>query len=142
MCFGWYQELLTEACVDDLATAEQKLLEMLDHGGMIVHVYRETDAENPELVGRHGRLRAFIAASDGDALRREAPLPHEVERFLLDSACLDTWIQARKTNELLDQHWSVIDLWPIDGQDRSSIYGKAMLVTEFENFQGKRRLSA
>ena len=127
MCFGWYQELLSEACADDLASAERKLLEMLDHGGMIVHVYRETDQENPELVGRHGLYRSFIAG-ERDTSRRDAALPHEVERFLLDPVAMDAWVQARKTNGLLEQRWSVIDLWPIDGQDRSSIYGKAMLV--------------
>jgi len=80
MCFGWYQELLAEVRVDDLAAAEAKVLEMLDHGGMIVHVYRETDAMNPELVGRHRRLRSFIAVEESETLPRGVEPPHEIER--------------------------------------------------------------
>ena len=80
MSFGWFQELLAETTVPDFPAAEVKLLEMLEHGGMIVHVYRETDQEHPELVGRHRRLRSFI---EGNATDTEPG--HEVERFSLDT---------------------------------------------------------
>ncbi len=125
MCFGWYQELLTDTRVDNLAAAEAKLFEMLDQGGMIVHAYRETDSENPELVGRHGRLRSFLAASD---LSQHGILPHEVERFLLDPAHLEAWTHASETNRLLEGRWSIVELWSAPGQDQSCIYGKARLV--------------
>jgi hypothetical protein len=68
MCFGWYQELLRETRARDLAAAEAELLDMLDCGGMIVHVYREADRENPELVGRHSRLSAWSSAKESGAL--------------------------------------------------------------------------
>jgi hypothetical protein len=84
MSFGWFQELLAETTVPDFAAAEAKLLEMLDRGGMIVHVYRETDQEHPELVGRHRRLRSFNAGNTTD------PYPeHEVESFTLDKSHSD-----------------------------------------------------
>ncbi len=83
MSFGWYQELLHETQIEGLAAAEAKLLDMLDQGAMIVHVYRETDAENPEIVGRHSRLRRFYSEG-GDAV-----IAHEVERCSQNSANLD-----------------------------------------------------
>jgi hypothetical protein len=128
MCFGWYQELLSDTRVDNLAAAEKKLLEMLDHGGMIAHAYREHDPENPELVGRHGRLRSFLATCDSEPLKQAAMLPHEIERFLLDPADLEAWAHARETSRLLDGRWSVVDLWLPPGEDKSCIYGKALLV--------------
>ena len=128
MCFGWYQELLRDTRVDNLAAAEAKLFEMLDQGGMIVHAYRETDSENPELVGRHGRLRSFLAASDLEFLRQGGILPHEVERFLLDPANLEAWTHASEGNRLLEGRWSIVELWSVPGQDQSCMYGKARLV--------------
>jgi hypothetical protein len=128
MCFGWYQELLRDTRVDNLAAAEAKLFEMLDQGGMIVHAYRETDSENPELVGRHGRLRSFLAASDPEPVKQGGILPHEVERFLLDPANLEAWTHASETHRLLEERWSIVELWSAPGQDQSCIYGKAMLV--------------
>ena len=84
MSFGWFQELLAETTVPNFAAAEAKLLEMLDRGGMIVHVYRETDQEHPELVGRHRRLRSFNSGNPTD------PYPeHEVESFMLDKSHSD-----------------------------------------------------
>ena len=132
MGFGWYQELLREAQVEGLASAEEKLLEMLDRGAMIVHVYRETDAEHPELVGRHSRLRSFFSGvtenTDGTTQ------PHEVERFLLDSSAMDDWAAARRTDRLLDQRWSVIELWadsrPAQERDEAIVYGRAMLIAQ------------
>jgi len=129
MCFGWYQELLEEARVEDLAAAEARLLEMLDRGGMIVHVYRETDAENPELVGRHRRLRSFTSSGDSGCSCNDGIVPHEVERFLLDKAGLDVWVDASKTDGLVEQRWSVIDVWPVEGHDQPGVYGKATLIS-------------
>jgi hypothetical protein len=128
MCFGWYQELLRDTRVDNLAAAEARLFEMLDQGGMIVHVYRETDSENPELVGRHGRLRSFLAATDLGPLKEDGILPHEVERFLLDRANLEAWTHASERNRLLEGRWSIVELWSAPGPDQSCIYGKAKLV--------------
>ena len=81
MSFGWFQELLAETTVPDFPTAEAKLLDMLDRGSMIVHVYRETDREYPALVGRHRRLRSFYA---GDKTDRESG--HEIERLHFDES--------------------------------------------------------
>jgi hypothetical protein len=128
MCFGWYQELLRDTRVDNLAAAEAKLFEMLEQGGMIVHAYRETDSENPELVGRHGRLRSFLAATDLGPSKEGGTLPHEVERFLLDPANLEAWTHASEANRLLEGRWSIVELWSAPGQDQSCIYGKARLV--------------
>ena len=136
MSFGWYHELLEEAEVSDLSAAEIKLLAMLDRGGMIVHAYRETDAENPELVGRHRRLRAFNSAAEGECPhagetlphRVDETLPHEVERFLLDPANLDVWTRASETGGVVDQRWAVLELWPPDISSQSGMYGKARLV--------------
>lgn len=127
MCFGWYQELLEETRVADFAAAEARLLEMLDRGGMIVHVYRETDADNPELVGRHRRLRSFTTGAACSC--SDDSVPHEVERFLLDRESLDAWAQASKMDGVLEKHWSVVDVWPVERQDQPGIYGKAMLIT-------------
>lgn len=134
MCFGWYQELLSEARVDGLAAAESKLLQMLDRDGMIVHAYRESDPENPELVGRHSRLRSFIAAGERDASRHGVTLPHELERFLLDPAHLQAWARALREDGLLERRWSVVDLWPTDffPQEESNcayFYGKAIRIS-------------
>jgi hypothetical protein len=124
MCFGWYQELLRETRVPDLAGAEAELVRMLDGGGMIVHVYRDTNRDSPELVGRHSRLRTFIDQDHLHARREEVGPAHEVERFLLDAQSLDSWSQARETGELLESRWSVVELW---STDVPSFYGKAVL---------------
>jgi hypothetical protein len=128
MSFGWYHEFLEEVSVSDLSAAEHKLLDMLDRGGMIVHAYRETDSENPELVGRHRRLRAFNSVAAGECPRSCETLPHEVERFLLDPANLDAWTRASETGEVVDQRWAVLELWPADISSQSGMYGKARLV--------------
>jgi hypothetical protein len=128
MSFGWYHEFLEEAEVSDLSAAELKLLDMLDRGGMIVHAYRETDPENPELVGRHRRLRAFNSAAEGECPHAEEALPHEVERFLLDPANLDVWTRASETGGVVDQRWAVLELWPADITSQSGMYGKARLL--------------
>jgi hypothetical protein len=125
MCFGWYQELLRETRARDLAAAEAELLDMLDHGGMIVHAYRDADRENPELVGRHSRLRSFISADDRERLRQCAPLPHEVERFLLDSESLSEWSCAQASGGLLERRWAIVELYSAAGQ---GVYGKAVLA--------------
>lgn len=129
MCFGWYQELLREARAEDLVDAEAKLLDMLNGGGMIVHVYRDTEPENPELVGRHQRFRSFVSSEESDNITPRTELPHEVERFLLDHAALDAWNKARGTDALLDDRWSVVELWSSYDQETPAIYGKATLIT-------------
>lgn len=128
MCFGWYQELLRETRALDLAAAEAELLEMLDRGGMIVHVYRDVNRENPELVGRHSRLRSFIAAEDREKLRQGGSMPHEVERFLLDAESFGAWSSAKESGALLEQRWAIVDLYSAGGQTSASIYGKAILA--------------
>ncbi|MGI8772286.1 MAG: hypothetical protein ACR2JE_12715 [Acidobacteriaceae bacterium] len=127
MSFGWYQELLEEAHLDDFPAAEAKLVEMLDRGGMIVHAYRETDTENPELVGRHARLCSFNAGDHGEC-SKSGKTPHEVERFLLDVASMDAWVMASETGGVVDERWSVVELWPVQGHDLPAMYGKARLV--------------
>ena len=132
MCFGWYHELLSEARVEDFAAAETSILRMLDAGGMIVHAYRETDLQNPELVGRHSRLTSFMAANDGEIEERGALVHHEVERFLIDPAQCKAWIDAHQSNTLLHQQWQVIELWcsdpPSTNEDGSPIYGRAIRI--------------
>jgi hypothetical protein len=133
MSFGWYQELLEEAHVPDFTAAEAKVLEMLDRGGMIVHAYRETDSDNPELVGRHARLRSFNCGDAVDGPVQAGAIPHEVERFLLDAASLDAWVRASETGGVVDERWSVVELWPVSEPvseyDRPSMYGKARLIS-------------
>lgn len=128
MCFGWYQELLREAHADGVIAAESKLIEMLEDGGMIVHCYRETDLENPELVGRHRRLRFFVAPA-GQGSRVGGEVPHQIERFLLDFASLETWKRAINSNRPLEGRWSVVELWSLDEERPSSLYGKATLIS-------------
>ncbi len=127
MCFGWYQELLSEVRVEDFAAAEINIQRLLDTGGMIVHAYRETDLQNPELVGRHSRLSSFMAAND-----REAAAAHEVERFLVDPAQCEAWVHAQLTDTLLQQRWRVVDLWcsdePLAETDKPHIYGRAIRI--------------
>ena len=79
MSFGWFHELLAETTVPDFSSAEEKLLDWLDHGSMIVHVYRETDWNYPELVGRHRRLRSFYAGNETGL-----EPGHEIQRLHLD----------------------------------------------------------
>jgi hypothetical protein len=128
MSFGWYHEFLEEAEVSDLSAAELKLVDMLDRDAMIVHVYRETDSENPELVGRHRRLRAFNSVAEGECPRADETLPHEVERFLLDLANLEVWTRASETGGVVDQRWTVLELWPADISGQPGMYGKARLL--------------
>lgn len=128
MSFGWYHELLKETQVSSFAAAERKLLEMLDGGGMIVHAYRETDRDTPEIVGRHGRLRAFMTDTATERAREASAFPHELERFLLDAASARAWVRASETGQVLDERWSVVELWPPAGHNQQYMYGKAMLV--------------
>ena len=121
--FGWYQEFLEQVTVDGFAAAEVKVLELLDRGGMIVHAYRETARDTPELVGRHQKLRSFNA---GGLPCSEDSVPHEVERFLLDADHFHTWARAREQNAVVEQRWCVVELWP--GAGEGSFYGKARLV--------------
>lgn len=121
--FGWYGELVEQTQACDLAAAEATLNGMLDAGAMIVHVYRTGDPDNPELVGRHSRLRLFNAAT-----RSGSPPPHEIERFLLDPAGLDRWTTALNTGEVLEEHWSVVEMWAASASAEPCIYGKARLI--------------
>jgi hypothetical protein len=130
MSFGWYQELLEEVRVADFSAAEAKLVEMLDRGGMIVHAYRETDAENPELVGRHRRLRSFNANGNSACTCQDEAVPHEVERFLLDRDSFDLWASASETNGVVENRWSIVDLWPVEAIGQSGVYGKALLISQ------------
>jgi hypothetical protein len=132
MSFGWYQELLSEVLVEDFTAAEIEVLHMLDSGGMIVHAYRESDLVNPELVGRHSRLRSFIGASDREVQQRDLSLTHEIERFLVDPSHCAAWSRAHQTDGLLQQRWRVVDLWCSESAmaeaDKSRIYGRAIRI--------------
>jgi len=124
MAFGWFHEFLCEERVVNLEAAETRLRELLDDNAMIVHVYRETDPENPELIGRHGRLCAFTAGN-GTEIAATSSVPHEICRFLLDTDSLEQWQAAKDRDLLIDSRWSVVDLYPTD--DRAGVYGKALL---------------
>jgi hypothetical protein len=126
MSFGWYQELLAQVRVETLDAATDKLLDMLDQDGMIVHAYRDTDADNPELVGHHRRLRSFITGEGKQ--RSDSAAPHEIERFLLEPANLAAWTQARKMDGILEQRWSIVELWASGDGNDASMYGKALLT--------------
>lgn len=127
MCFGWFQELIGETSVTDLSAAEAEILAMLDRGAMIVHVYRETDQEHPELVGRHSRLRSFNAGPS-ERTPPEAEGTHEIERFLLDAEKFQVWADALKRNAPMDQCWAVVDLWPLEQGESDCLYGRATLI--------------
>jgi hypothetical protein len=126
MAFGWFQEFLSEERVNDLTAAEARVTELLDGDAMIVHVYRETDAENPELIGRHGRLCAFTSGN-GSEIADASPASHEICRFLLDTDGLEMWQAAKDRDALIDSRWSVVDLYPQGDQPGMAVYGKAML---------------
>jgi hypothetical protein len=124
MAFGWFHDFLYEERVLDLAAAEATLQKMLDDNAMIVHAYRETDPDNPELIGRHGRLCAFTS---GVVIENANQLPaHEISRFLLDTESLALWQSARERNQLIDSRWAVVDLYSHEVRI-GSVYGKAML---------------
>ncbi|HEY4047536.1 MAG TPA: hypothetical protein VGM27_11780 [Acidobacteriaceae bacterium] len=127
MCFGWLQELLEEERVPDFSAALQTLSVMMDRGGMIVHAYRETDQEHPELVGRHHRLQS-VHTSPTVNDHSELEPGHEIERFLLDAASFRTWADALKRNVALEQLWRVIDLWPVEEGECECLYGRATLI--------------
>jgi hypothetical protein len=127
MCFGWLQELLEEERVPDFSAALQTLFVMMDRGGMIVHAYRETDQEHPELVGRHRRLHSIHTSGAVNGHFEREP-GHEIERFLLDAASFRTWADALKRNVPLEQNWTVIDLWPIEEGECECLYGRATLI--------------
>jgi hypothetical protein len=152
MCFGWFQELLEEERVPDFSAAVRMLSAMLDRGGMIVHVYRATDEEHAELIGRHRRLRSLDSGSvesgfvDSGAVNSRGAhstvgysafgqeAGHEIERFLLDAASFRAWADALKRDVALEQRWKVIDLWPFEEGDGECFYGRATLIpgpTEF-----------
>lgn len=125
ICFGWLQDLLEEERVPDLSAAVRRLYAMLDRGGMIVHVYRETDQEHPELVGRHRKLGS-LGAFPSEAFQEGND--HEVERFLLDAANFRSWADALERNVPLDQLWRVVDLWPLEEGQSDCLYGRATLI--------------
>lgn len=127
MCFGWLQDLLEEERVPDLSAALQMLCAMMDRGGMIVHAYRETDQEHPELVGRHRRLQSLHTSPAGNEYF-EIESGHEIERFLLDAASFRIWADALKRNVALEQHWMVVDLWPLEEGECECLYGRATLI--------------
>jgi hypothetical protein len=134
MAFGWFQEFLSEERVDDLAAAEARVRELLDGDAMIVHVYRETDGENPELIGRHGRLCAFTAGN-GSEIAHASSATHEICRFLLDTDGLEMWQAAKDRDALIDSRWLVVDLYPQGDQSVPAVYGKAMLRRRENNAQ-------
>jgi hypothetical protein len=126
ICFGWLQDLLEEERAPNLSAAVRTLYAMLDRGGMIVHVYRETDQEHPELVGRHRKLGSL------DAIPNEAlheANDHEVERFLLDAASFRVWADALQRNVPLERLWRVVDLWPLEEGQSDCLYGRATLIS-------------
>jgi hypothetical protein len=65
---------------------------------------------------------------------------HEVERFLLDRSRFEAWAVASATDGLVDQRWSVVDLWPQQQgpqqqgsqqiEQQQEVFGKAMLVRQ------------
>jgi hypothetical protein len=127
MCFGWLQEPVEEERVPDFSAAFEMLCAMMDRGGMIVHAYRETDQEHPELVGRHRRLRSLHTSPEVNQ-SFEIESGHEIERFLLDSASFRTWADALKHKLALEQRWMVIDLWPLEEGECECLYGRATLI--------------
>jgi hypothetical protein len=130
LAFGWYYELLASVSVPTLAAGERELLRMLDGGGMIVHVYRDSDPDNPEVVGRHWRLRSFLFDSLGRRTNGELEEQHEVERFLLDAASADDWVRARETGQPLEERWSVVELWTTAaGSEKRASFGRARLIS-------------
>ena len=140
MCFGGFQALIGETSVADLSAAKAEILTMLERGAMIVHAYRDTDQEHPELVGSHRRLR-FGQADRG------APAPeaaHEIERFLLDPESFHVWADALKRNAPIEQCWAVVDLWPLEQDEAECLYGRATLIpgTRKSGFQQRQGGSA
>jgi hypothetical protein len=130
LAFGWYYELLASVSVPTLAAAERELLRMLDGGGMIVHIYRDSDPDNPEIVGRHWRLRSFLFDSLGRRANARPEEQHEVERFLLDAASADDWVRARETGQPLEERWSVVELWTTAaGSENRASFGRARLIS-------------
>jgi hypothetical protein len=125
LAFGWFHEFLYEERVPDLAAAEATLQTMLDDNAMIVHAYRESDPENPELIGRHCRLCAFTSGV-GNENADDSPAVHEICRFLLDTDSLSLWQMARDRDQLMDNRWAVVDLYSLD-PCAGSVYGKALL---------------
>jgi hypothetical protein len=125
MCFGWYYELLGEVRVSSFSAAERELLRMLDGGGMTVHVYREGEPNEPEMVGRHWRLGGFLSGRGCGSGAGQ----HEVERFLLDGASAREWVRARQSGEPLEERWSVVELWGVAGTERGPMHGRATRMT-------------
>jgi hypothetical protein len=123
MSFGWFQELLREERVPNFAAAEAKLVEMLEAGGMIVHAYRESNPDQPELVGRNRTFRSFMA-------ERRGLSAHEVERYLLDRALLPAWKNAVERDGVIENRWQVVDLAPPQEVEGQPVYGKAMRLMQ------------
>jgi hypothetical protein len=128
MAIGWFHELLREERVSSLEEAEAILAQMLEENAMIVHAYRETEPETPELVGRHVRLCAFTSDV---SLQKDSPAPaHEICRFLLDSDSVADWQAAKERDTLLESRWLVVDVYPaLDGTELP-VYGKAKLLPQ------------
>jgi hypothetical protein len=123
--FGWLQDLLEEEKAPDLFAAVRAMYAMLDRGGMIVHVYRETDQEHPELVGRHRKLGSLGGVADEISPNRGE---HEVERFLLDAGSFRAWADALQRDAALERFWRVVDLWPLEEGESDCLYGRATLI--------------
>lgn len=119
MSFGWFQELLKEERVPNFAAAEAKVVEMLDAGGMIAHGYRESNLDQPELVGRNRTFRSFMAA------QAKGPSAHEVERYLLDRGALAVWQRAAERDGVIENRWQVVDLSREPEAGAQPVFGKA-----------------
>ena len=124
MSFGWFQELLKEERMPNFAAAEAKLVEMLDSGGMIVHAYRESNLDQPELVGRNRTFRSFMAA------QAKGLAAHEMERYLLDLTQLPSWQRAVEREEAIENRWQVVDLVPSQQVEGQPVFGKAMRLVQ------------
>jgi hypothetical protein len=119
MCFGWFQELLREERVPNFAAAEAKVAEMLDGGGMIVHAYRESNTDQPEIVGRNRTFQSFMAVSGN------AQSGHEIERYLLDASLVHAWRQAVQRGGLLENRWQVMDVAGDPHPENEPVFGRA-----------------
>ncbi len=127
MSFGGFQPHFDESHVADLSAAEAEIVAMLERGAMIVHAYRETDQEHPELVGRHRMLcsSCFESAERGT---QAAEAAHQIERFLIDPENFQVWADALNRNAPIEQCWAVVELWPPAQEETDCFYGRATLI--------------
>ncbi len=124
VAFGWFHELLREERVATLVEAETRVAEMLGENAMIVHAYRDTDGENPELVGKHARLCNFTG---GHQASTSTPAGHEICRFLRENQSVEAWRAAKERDVLMDSRWLVVDLYTSGSGTTAEVYGRAML---------------